>query len=349
MTPASPSAATRRTRTRVFATLALLLVAAVVTGIAYVTQILNRDRIPLGAPSGELGLVSNRDGTWDIFILDADGVLTNLTDDDEPDADEYFASWHFGGDMVNFLTDRSGEMGPGQVAPDGSDFAVLSILQGVMQTFAAGRLDWDPVWSPDAAQVAWASLRDLNLEVYTMDLPDETNITRYTEDGLNGPRDWFIAWSPDGESLLYSTDRNDTTGSNNEDVYLLDLATGETTRLTTDPANDFHPMWTLDGEQIVFVTERNVELVDGQVEFYVMNPNGSDIRPLDESQTWRIDPHWSADGSQVVYASNEDGPWHLFIMDADGENIRRLTEGDADFLFPVWRPLRADSSESAEE
>jgi TolB protein len=51
------------------------------------------------------------------------------------------------------------------------------------------------------------------------------------------------------------------------------------------------------------------------------------------------DPAYSADGSEVVYMSNEDGHWHIYLMNADGTNVRRLTEGDADYLFPVWRPV----------
>ena len=43
-------------------------------------------------------------------------------------------------------------------------------------------------------------------------------------------------------------------------------------------------------------------------------------------------PDWSADGREIVYASNATGSFQIWIMDADGSNPRRLTEGP-DFNF----------------
>ena len=55
-------------------------------------------------------------------------------------------------------------------------------------------------------------------------------------------------------------------------------------------------------------------------------------------------PAWSPDGQQIAFTRNEDvGEFttfsddDVFVMDADGGNVRRLTRGDAD-VDPAWSP-----------
>jgi Tol biopolymer transport system component len=45
--------------------------------------------------------------------------------------------------------------------------------------------------------------------------------------------------------------------SGNRDVWLLDIATGNLTRFTTNPANDWQMVWSPDGREIVFASDRN--------------------------------------------------------------------------------------------
>jgi Tol biopolymer transport system component len=40
--------------------------------------------------------------------------------------------------------------------------------------------------------------------------------------------------------------------------------------------------------------------------------------------------------------SNESGQWNIYLMDADGSNVRRLTDGDSNNLYPVWVPQPAE-------
>jgi Tol biopolymer transport system component len=100
---------------------------------------------------GELTFMSDQEGTWDVFTLDPDGNLRNLTGDGA--GQDYFPAWAFQSDMVNFLTGRSGEMGPAQVEPDGSNLHTLGIAEAIMSTVLAGRIDWDPNWSPDGRRL----------------------------------------------------------------------------------------------------------------------------------------------------------------------------------------------------
>ncbi len=311
----------------------MLLVLVVGGGLIAITFLLQGDPIPLGAPSGELAFTSNQDGQWDIMLMDTEGAIINLTDDGSGKHD-YFPSWSFDDKMVNFITNRDDALGPGQVTPQGEELRTLSITEGIMTVFREGRFDWDPAWSPDGEELLWASLRDMNLEVYVSPADDLESRTRITSDRMLGPRDWFHSWSPDGQYIVFGSDRD-----GNENIYRINADGTDLIQLTDDPEDDFHPMWSQDGQSIAFVSERNTSLAAGVIDLFVMDIDGSNQRLLGEDEVWVGDLIFSADGQEVVYVSNEEGNWNLYTMDANGENITRITESNADDLFPVWRPI----------
>jgi hypothetical protein len=52
-------------------------------------------------------------------------------------------------------------------------------------------------------------------------------------------------------------------------------------------------------------------------------------------------PSWSPDGSQIVFVSDQDNDDYLtdlYVMNADGSDIRRLTEDARHTYAPVWSP-----------
>ena len=58
-------------------------------------------------------------------------------------------------------------------------------------------------------------------------------------------------------------------------------------------------------------------------------------------------PSWSPDGKRILFGStrdqSSDNPLEaaeLYVMDADGSNVQRLTFNDAFDGHPRWQPLR---------
>lgn len=297
--------------------------------LAYVATQLQKDQIPLGAPNGELAFISDRNGNWDIFIIDSDGNLKNLTAGDA--YQDYFPSFAFSSDMLNFLTSRNNDdLAPGQVTPDGEELKTLSIAQAVLEVFRAGRFDWDANFTPNGQQIVFASLRDLNLEIYVSDLHGE-NRTRLTHDGSN---DWFPSVSPDGQTVLFLSDRVDGLQA----VYSIDIDGENETRLTDNQWDNLRPVWSLEGDKILYLIDENNDLLNGVMHLYTMNPDGSNTQPFGEEEIFIGDPIYSTDFGQIVYMSNEEGNWNIYVMDADGSNVRRITEGDSNNMFPIWRP-----------
>jgi len=62
------------------------------------------------------------------------------------------------------------------------------------------------------------------------------------------------------------------------------------------------------------------------------------IRQLTNTQASNIRPAWSPDGKQIAFQTNRDGPYHIYVMSADGSNVRQLTSSDADDRHPAWSP-----------
>jgi tricorn protease len=74
------------------------------------------------------------------------------------------------------------------------------------------------------------------------------------------PRGGWCSFSPDGRQMAYNrVFREFRTwkryrGGQADEIWLHDFGTGQTTRLTNDPAQDIFPMW--HGDQMYFVSER---------------------------------------------------------------------------------------------
>lgn len=78
----------------------------------------------------------------------------------------------------------------------------------------------------------------------------------------------------------------------------------------------------------------------------IMNADGTNARKLTSDGASDGQPAWSPDGRQILFISNRDslpstpfdsGHFSLYVMNADGSNIRRLTSG-ADVYQPAWSP-----------
>lgn len=102
-----------------------------------------------------------------------------------------------------------------------------------------------------------------------------------------GSKDWQGVWSPGGRAIAFTSDR-----SGNDDIYTMDLTTGEITQITEDAAKDSDPSWSPDGSQIAFTSAR-----DGAIAVWVMNADGSDARMVARNAA---KPHWHPDGDLLV-------------------------------------------------
>jgi TolB protein len=64
----------------------------------------------------------------------------------------------------------------------------------------------------------------------------------------------------------------------------------------------------------------------GDTEIFIVDPDTGDARNLTRSpRSKERYPSWSPDGKRVAFNSDRDGTHNLYVIDADGKNLRQLT------------------------
>ena len=75
-------------------------------------------------------------------------------------------------------------------------------------------------------------------------------------------------------------------------------------------------------------------------DIYLLSPDGQTLTNLTESQARDYHPSWSPDGRQLVFTSDRDGNNELYIMNANGDELRNLTNSaQSSDVAPDWSPL----------
>jgi hypothetical protein len=198
--------------------------------------------------------------------------------------------------------------------------------------------DIDPVWSPDGRRVAFASARQQPPS--TPDDPYRWDIWVIDADGSNPRRVTFDghasepAWSPDGQSIAYVSQRED--GS---DIFVTGVDAFEPRNVSnTRSASERNPAWSPDGQSIVFVGSAYDAVTDVYTTgVYVMGNDGSDVRPVSENAGESyLYPDWSPDGSQIAFNMQVKGTYTigLFVCDRDGSNMQPFPVFDG--YVPSW-------------
>jgi hypothetical protein len=138
-----------------------------------------------------------------------------------------------------------------------------------------------PILSPDGSQIAFRALNDL----YTMPLGSQAK-------ALTKDRFWKCdpAWSPDGLSLAYSTDRG-----GDLQIWVRTLATGEDRQITRHSGAALAPAWSRNGKTLAFLDQtgalHTAEVATGKIR---------QILPA----IWEPGrPSWSADGKTIALAA----------------------------------------------
>ena len=155
----------------------------------------------------------------------------------------------------------------------------------------------NPVVSPGADKIAFASRRAGNWDLYVMELT--TGEVRQLTDtpGYEGKP----TWSPDGLWLAYEAYYDD-----NFDIWILPLDGAQTPlQLTNSVGSDGAPAWDPGGRRIAFVSDRN-----GSTDIYLADLDKPTDRFSNLTNTPHIeelDPAFNADGSQIAFAVQIDG------------------------------------------
>lgn len=184
-------------------------------------------------------------------------------------------------------------------------------------------------WSPDGQQIAFASDRDGDYDIYVTSIDGGTPRT-LTD---NTVEDRYPAWSPDGLWIAYASEQNQP---GTLEVWRMD-PNGENVKQLTDNENSsLAPAWSPDSQSIVFISNRRVNY-----DLYTMTANGDGERALlvRDVAADELDPSWSLDGLWIAFSSNREGAvYDLFVIRPDGSDLQRVTTGSDDTRYVDWKP-----------
>jgi WD40 repeat protein len=151
--------------------------------------------------------------------------------------------------------------------------------------------------------------------------------------------------SNDGNRIAFLSNGNEKRGELFIDLWLADARTGKRIKRlvesTTNP--NFEELRLLysqsafsnDGRRLAFTAQR-----EGKDVLYVMDlattsvKNRIDLPSVDA--IWS--PVWSPDDKQIAFSGTHGGITDLYVMDADGRNLRQLTNDEYGDLQPAWSP-----------
>jgi TolB protein len=181
------------------------------------------------------------------------------------------------------------------------------------------------VHSVDNPSMQFHSAADAKMNLLAFMNPDGTGITDLHVNGFDP------SVSPDGTKIAFCSLRDDQYSQ----IYVMNSNGSEQKRLTKVTTGDAcGPVWSHDGKKIAFYAfalpnpSRNPGI-------WVMDPDGTNQKKLTEHA---ISPSWSPDDRQIAFASNRAGKFQIFAMNADGSNVRRLTNDKGEDSSPAWAP-----------
>ncbi|NWF67676.1 MAG: PD40 domain-containing protein [Chloroflexi bacterium] len=291
-------------------------------------------------PPREMLYMSDRDGDWDIYSLDADlGLSLRLTYDplfNFPNTLIFnrYPAWSPDGSLIAFHANPLGNYDLYIMNADGTNLHQLtdSPADDAMAS-----------WSPDGTRLVFHSQRTGNWDIWTLNVQTgaQQQVTFYAGD------DNFPVWSPDGRSLLFVSDRRGT-----QEIYVRSALTdappealnGYSLRqLTNNNRDEWTPVWSPDGRYIAYSAEEP----SGQ-EIFVMHADGSNTRRLYSTISEEWNPAWlmTPDGLALTFVSTLDGTVQIYLLDFDDFDrgygpANRITvprDPDAEQWAPDWRP-----------
>lgn len=277
-----------------------------------------------GKSNGRIAFAYRENDSQKIYVMNPDGSnRTRLTDGHW----DSWPAWSPDGSRIAFKR---------KVNKDGATDLYVMTADGNNQKLLARAVEFQdtPAWSPDGSKIAFASWRERDqscsscwssIHIINSDGSNEVQLTQ--------PRFYRSpTWSPDGKKIAFV----DTAS-----IHVIDSEGGNQIQLPKVAPKPYFPSsvsWSLDGSEILiwgFEPFRDGSgLAKSRATIRAISALGGDGKG--RLIAHGTDPVWAPDGSKIAFARSG----RIYVMDADGKNQLRLTDGTyvGDDMQPAWGP-----------
>ncbi len=305
--------------------------------------------------------VKTNNSITDIFKVSTDGGdPVRLTDGNgKYNSPQWFPT----GEKIGYLTSASGSSQLWEMDPAGNGKRQVSSVEGDINSFAYSPDGSHILFTMDVKldktpQEIYPDLPETNVRIIDDLMYRHWNawhdyayshifVAGYGGGGLGEPVDimedepwdaplapYFDAaemtWSPDGNQIAYTCKKmkgREYALSTNSDIYLYDLASGDTKNLTEGmPGYDKYPSFSEDGSKLAFQSMATPGYEADQVRLFLHDMETGKKTYLTEDFDQDVESVQWKDG-KLYFISGFHATFHLYEMDPESREIRQITEG----------------------
>ena len=251
---------------------------------------------------------SNRDGNWEIYMMNPDGTRQErLTYDRAVDREPVISPT---GDKILFTSDRNGTQDLHLMDVDGRNVRPLFPNARAYRTH--------PAWSPDGKSIAYSqhNLGSINIYIAKADATSAKPIVH-----LKNVHSGYPTWSSDGTEIAFVV--ADEIHWASRQIRFIDLETyKQETLLRDDFPRMFHPAWSPVDNRIAFVWFRPAEQ---QQSVFIVNRDGSYLSRM--TSLIANTPAWAPAGDELIYTEGVVGNnSQIFKIDLKRHKVIQLTK-----------------------
>jgi dipeptidyl aminopeptidase/acylaminoacyl peptidase len=269
--------------------------------------------------SRQIYFTSNRGGSQQIWVMDADGSHARQ--------------------VTHLATEASGET----VSPDGRKLVFLSNVYpdcGADDLCNQHSLDQEAK-NPVKARVytsllfrhwnQWEGKRRQHILSMNVDGTAVTDLTPGDRDvppfSLGGPDDYAI--SPDSMEVAYVTNTDPELAlSTNSDIYVVPIEGGDAKRVTTNPGADESPQYSPDGKMLAYRSQVRAGYESDRWRLMVMDRTTLRATSLTEGlDRWVGSFTWSPDSTRLFFTVEDRGRTGVQMVQATGGGSRNVISG----------------------
>ncbi len=313
------------------------------------------------------GALMSPDGAWVLFSK------RELDWDENERNTKWYMIPSSGGEAFEYNREEGG--GSFQFSPDGKYLSLTRSVDDERQIFWLRTAGGEAVqltehetsvgsykWSDDSTKIFFSATDERPDDEETMINEDEDVI--FVDEGPNGQNRsyWSNLWvfdietreiskitdeqfilggfdvSPDSTHVAYtarySNRRND--GDKNE-IYVMDLASGEKTRLTDNNAPESVAEWSPDGKMFTFSAADDKEWMNRNTKIWLLDPTLLEHQLL--SGKFEGSPRravWTPDGEYLLFSGQQGTNTNLFRMDVETGDFEQLTDFEGSMNISSW-------------